>query len=376
MNNDFRMRRFKIVLVLAVVFLAFGRAEALEESQLCWHGVCAGMTLRQVKKQFRALGFAVYDNWVHRWLQSHTLSLGGVYTWERYTEHITATTANPCDAKHRPCTAASVRLVRFPSGRRRLVSLGIHEWLPFAQTLLPMIQNARSRYGVPERATWNKGEDEQGHPSGGVTSRHMFWSVGDPLHSSDWLAIGLRATEPLRMEHGTPSPDAIAAAHVNTATFTINAMTVGFAAETAWDERKGGWIADASGCRFWNYIPRSGDTITWSGACMNGYGSGYGTLRWSTRGGSEYEVDEGPFRNGKLDGHAVVAFHSGRRFDGVFWDGRPNGPGVLTVRGTSYSGNWRNGCLAEGKLRAEFYSNLDDCDELLSRAPAAPQQSH
>ena len=44
----------------------------------------------------------------------------------------------------------------------------------------------------------------------------------------------------------------------------------------------GDWTADpATGCTAWNPNPQPGETITWTGACVDGKASGEGTLALS-----------------------------------------------------------------------------------------------
>lgn len=130
----------------------------------------------------------------------------------------------------------------------------------------------------------------------------------------------------------------------------------------AGQNRPAGWIADArTGCRVWNPAPDPDESVTWEGPCVNGFAHGKGVLRWYSA-GKLTETDSGDFRNGKLNGYAVVVFESGRRFEGQWRDQRPNGRGTLKAAdGQVFSGQWRNGCFNEGGRRATQNSSAAEC---------------
>jgi hypothetical protein len=83
------------------------------------------------------------------------------------------------------------------------------------------------------------------------------------------------------------------------------------------DTAKDCWAADAD--------PEPGETIVWTGACVDGLISGQGTLSW-------YQVgrltgrDEGNFVKGELSGHGRILRGDGTSFEGDF-----PGKGVLTL---------------------------------------------
>ena len=78
-------------------------------------------------------------------------------------------------------------------------------------------------------------------------------------------------------------------------------------------------------------------------------------------GGGEYETDQGEYRGGKLNGHAVVTTR-GMRFEGEFRDNYPDGSGSLRVEGDTFAGIWSKGCFYEKGKRAEFFTHLDACE--------------
>src|SRR5579863_9557248 len=102
-------------------------------------------------------------------------------------------------------------------------------------------------------------------------------------------------------------------------------LVSGLGAANAEDSR---WISDSkTGCQMWDAQPLAGETISWIGACVNGFGEGHGTLIWYV-GGSVFETDKADFIHGKLNGHGVLAFATGEFFDGQFHDHKPDGQGT------------------------------------------------
>jgi hypothetical protein len=114
------------------------------------------------------------------------------------------------------------------------------------------------------------------------------------------------------------------------------------------------WIADPSGCQFWDPSPLPDETVRWSGRCVGGYAEGHGTLSWYSR-GVLYETDVADFSHGKLNGHGALRFTTGQSFDGQFRDQAPNGFGTLRANdGEIFSGKWTDGCFQDGKRRAQY----------------------
>jgi hypothetical protein len=151
----------------------------------------------------------------------------------------------------------------------------------------------------------------------------------------------------------------------------------------------GVWIADAKGCKHWDYSPEPKESVTWSGGCVKGKADGDGTEEWFVNGqkhsrmtgrlsegkpdgvvtaydyagGTSYEGRlengkptgrgtlmvgqakvEGNFVDGKLSGNVVITAPNGARYEGEQKDGAPNGKGVLTeLNGTRYVGDFVDG---------------------------------
>jgi len=127
------------------------------------------------------------------------------------------------------------------------------------------------------------------------------------------------------------------------------------------------WKIDSrTGCKVWNLCPQHDETVTWSGACVDGIANGVGTSVWY-RDGKQTESYEGNLRAGKSEGHGIMRLGNGSiegewrdghvagqvvlvtskyRYEGGYNAGKPHGYGVLTrASGTVYKGNWTNGCL-------------------------------
>jgi hypothetical protein len=144
----------------------------------------------------------------------------------------------------------------------------------------------------------------------------------------------------------------------------------------------GDWTADTSvGCRVWNPNPQPGETVRWSGACVNGLAQGHGAAQWF-RNDLPFESDEGEWREGRQSGYGSQVWPLGRydgqfadsepygqgvmifqsvKYDGQFRNGKPNGLGTLTNGTGVFSGYWTDGCLREGAKRASFGVPLSAC---------------
>lgn len=146
--------------------------------------------------------------------------------------------------------------------------------------------------------------------------------------------------------------------------------------------RAGAFVADsASGCKVFNPHPTAGETVSWTGECVNGLAQGRGSLRWF-RGGTAIETDdgewdqgrqsgrgrqdwtsgsyEGELSNGEPSGHGVMTLQSAR-YEGEFRNGKPNGMGTVTTLAGMFRGIWKDGCLADGKRKTAFGVSSSTC---------------
>ena len=95
---------------------------------------------------------------------------------------------------------------------------------------------------------------------------------------------------------------------------------------------KGVWLKDPiSGCSIWNSAPKGNETISWSGACLDGMASGYGVLVW-LEDGKIVGRFTGTMANGKAEGRGQLSFLVADGFatyDGEFRESEMHGRGLL-----------------------------------------------
>ena len=103
------------------------------------------------------------------------------------------------------------------------------------------------------------------------------------------------------------------------------------------------WIvAENQACQIYKPNLQPGDTVTWSGACVDGKASGEGRFTW--RGNHGENVYQGEFLAGRIHGRGLYRWAVGACYDGELRDGRQHGPGTQTwPRGGRYQGEWRDG---------------------------------
>lgn len=125
------------------------------------------------------------------------------------------------------------------------------------------------------------------------------------------------------------------------------------------------WIADAQGCKVENKRPLPNQSVSWSGACRNGFADGRGELKVIVE-GELLTAYEGDVKAGRLAGQGVLTTPGGLRYQGNFHDGRYDGQGLLTYSGgTTFQGdfaagqpegactvNWPSGDRYEGQCKA------------------------
>lgn len=105
----------------------------------------------------------------------------------------------------------------------------------------------------------------------------------------------------------------------------------------------GAWIADANGCKMWDVSPKPNESVSWSGACANGYAEGPGTQEWTVDGVKAY-VFEGKLFAGKLNGQGKTTNAKGGSYEGNFVDGLPQGKGItIFADGARYEGDFALG---------------------------------
>lgn len=83
------------------------------------------------------------------------------------------------------------------------------------------------------------------------------------------------------------------------------------------------WIvAKNHACKIWNPEPQPNESVTWSGACKDGFASGKGVLKWIENGKPDAEFD-GEYAKGKRNGPGVLITPDGKRIQGTWSDDEP-----------------------------------------------------
>ncbi|MFZ6770469.1 hypothetical protein ACO0LM_25720 [Undibacterium sp. Di26W] len=104
----------------------------------------------------------------------------------------------------------------------------------------------------------------------------------------------------------------------------------------------GDWISDQdNNCKIWNDNPLPGETIRWSGKCLNGKAEGKGIVTWYVYAVLRSE-HEGIYREGKTNGQGISTWPGGHRYVGAYRDGKRNGFGEMTTSKSGYVANERS----------------------------------
>lgn len=110
----------------------------------------------------------------------------------------------------------------------------------------------------------------------------------------------------------------------------------------------GEWIADKfSGCQVWNESPEQGESMSWSGACLNNKATGSGIMEFNRVSGNRVVTTstfEGEFLEGKKHGKGTLTWANGDRYEGDWVDNKMQGKGTKFHRsGDRYEGDWVDG---------------------------------
>ena len=103
------------------------------------------------------------------------------------------------------------------------------------------------------------------------------------------------------------------------------------------------WIvARNQPCQVYNPDMVAGETVTWSGSCLDGKASGEGRLVWQGSYGTHVYKDW--MRDGKMHGWGTYTWANGNRYEGDWRDDKRTGRGTFTwADGDRYEGDWRDG---------------------------------
>jgi hypothetical protein len=145
------------------------------------------------------------------------------------------------------------------------------------------------------------------------------------------------------------------------------------------------WLVDAqTGCAVYDANAHAGDTVSWSGACLDGYADGDGTAAFSSQ-DKVFESFTGNFARGVAqDGHVSVAWGDGWTYDGNSAHGLFNGAGTLVNdKRDRFEGNWVDGQMnghgtvirANGeRYDGQWKNDLPNGNGILRRADGSTTQ--
>jgi hypothetical protein len=129
-------------------------------------------------------------------------------------------------------------------------------------------------------------------------------------------------------------------------------------AEGRWQQ-----VENQANCTVWNANPHPNETVTWTGACVNGKAEGRGReVRRNLKDGEWKESSyTGMMRDGKRHGRGVYVWANGDRYEGAYRDGKKHGRGIwVGANGDRYEGDWKDG---KWRARGGLVSpNANECE--------------
>lgn len=117
------------------------------------------------------------------------------------------------------------------------------------------------------------------------------------------------------------------------------------------EAQTGKWLKDGE-CLLFNAEAKAGDSVSWTGTCVDGYASGLGTATFTQDGKTQSFTAH--FARGMVpDGNVFVQWGDGWRYEGGMVEGRFQGAGVLvTDTKDRFEGQWTSGkMMGFGVLR-------------------------
>jgi hypothetical protein len=110
------------------------------------------------------------------------------------------------------------------------------------------------------------------------------------------------------------------------------------------NNQAGQWLKDGA-CSLFGADAHPGDTVSWTGACVDGYAEGLGTATFTHDGAAQSFTAN--FNRGMIpDGHVITRWGTGWSYDGETTGGRFNGSGILTTDASDrFEGHWADGKL-------------------------------
>jgi hypothetical protein len=120
-------------------------------------------------------------------------------------------------------------------------------------------------------------------------------------------------------------------------------LNCGFLTASADDNSiTGQWLKDGD-CSLYSAGAGPGDTVRWTGECVDGYAEGLGTATFTHDGQTQSFTAN--FTRGVIpDGHVITRWGQGWSYDGETVAGRFNGAGILTTNTADrFEGQWTDG---------------------------------
>jgi len=104
----------------------------------------------------------------------------------------------------------------------------------------------------------------------------------------------------------------------------------------------GQWLKDGA-CALFSADAHPGDSVSWTGSCVDGYAQGLGTATFTH--GGQAQSFTATFVHGVIpDGHVISRWGQGWSYDGETVGGRFHGAGILTTDASDrFDGQWSDG---------------------------------
>ena len=123
-----------------------------------------------------------------------------------------------------------------------------------------------------------------------------------------------------------------------------------FASTQTFAEGRWKQVENKENCAVWDEEPASNETVSWTGDCKDGKANGYGKQVWryydfpkwkGTLRGWRKSTYIGMMRGGKKDGHGVLTWPDGGKYDGQWRNNKRDGKGTwITADGEKCEGIW------------------------------------
>ena len=135
---------------------------------------------------------------------------------------------------------------------------------------------------------------------------------------------------------------ALAAALLNCGLLSASAADTSLGQGGIGQGGSGEWLKDGA-CALFSADAHPGDSVNWTGTCVDGYAEGLGTATFTHDG--QAQSFTATFVHGVIpDGHVISRWGRGWSYDGETVGGRFNGVGILTTDSSDrFDGQWSDG---------------------------------